>query len=77
MTDKEETTMPVSLAKQPKAPDLEPHCGSWIISDHGTAVVETFDRAFADRIASRQIPGVIVHTAAQWLASLNRKETEA
>jgi len=60
-----------------KAPDLEPHCGSWIISDHGTAVVETFDRAFADRVASRQIPGVIVHTAAQWLASLNRKETEA
>ena len=68
--------MPVSLAKPVphiKAPDLEPHCGSWIISDNGAAIMETWDRAFADRIASRQTPGVIVHTAAQWLASLNTK----
>jgi hypothetical protein len=68
--------MPVSLAKPAphiKAPDLEPHCGSWIIADNGEAILETWDREFADLIASRAMPGVVVHTAAQWLASLNTK----
>lgn len=55
-----------------KAPELEAHCNSWIISDNGQAVMETWDRDFADRVASRGKPGVVVHTAAQWLASLNK-----
>ncbi len=54
-----------------RAPDLEPHCGSWIIVDAGEPVVETWSRDYADRIAGREMPGVEVLTAAQWLGRLN------
>ena len=55
------------------APNLEPHCGSWIIADNDVAVIETWSRSYADRIASRETPGVIVYTAQQWLARINAK----
>ena len=52
-------------------PELEPHCGSWIISDHGVAVVEAYDREYVETIASRGLPGVEIWTALQWLCKVN------
>ncbi len=51
-------------------PDLEWQGGSWIVSDlaTGEAVLETYSRAVADAINRKRYA---VHTAAQWLASLN------
>lgn len=55
-------------------PDLEPHCGSWIIidPDTGAAVCETFYRETARRADAN---GFTVITAAQHLASFNRNVT--
>jgi hypothetical protein len=70
--------MAVSLTKQPAAPEyvngvpaLCDRCNSWIIADNGTAVLETWDRAFAERIASRNTQGVEIYTSLQWLQHFN------
>ncbi len=52
-------------------PELPPHCNSWIVSDEGVAVMETWDRAFVERLAANAAPGVEIWTAANWLAQLN------
>ena len=52
-------------------PDLEPHCGSWVIVSRATGgpVLETYSRAVAERISLERYE---VLTAAQWLARVNR-----
>lgn len=52
------------------APELERHCGSWVVVDRATgeAVMETFSRVVADAINQTRYRVV---TAAAWLASLN------
>ena len=52
-------------------PELEHHCGSWIIVSKatGAAVLETFERSTAERVNQQ---AYIVMTAARYLASLNR-----
>ncbi len=57
-----------------KAPDLEPHCGSWVIVQRTTrdAVREVWSREVADRIAKTE-PNFEVLTTAQWLAEFNRR----
>lgn len=51
-------------------PDLEPHCGSWLISerDSGTAVLELFERSTVERINQEKYR---VETAAQYLGRVN------
>jgi hypothetical protein len=55
------------------APDLEPHCGSWVITDRwtGKAVFETFSRRTAN--AYSESPRAEVLTAAQYLGRLNAR----
>lgn len=59
-----------TIAKQ-HTPELEPHCGSWIITrnDTGAAVLETYSRKIADAVNRKRYT---VHTALQYLAALNR-----
>ena len=56
-------------------PELEPHCGSWIVTrnDTGAAVLETHSRKVADAINRDRYT---VQTAAQYLGALNRKIRE-
>lgn len=63
-----------AMSDKPKAPDLEPHCGSWVIVQRITrdAVREVWNRATADRIAAEESEHFEVLTAAQWLAEFNR-----
>ena len=51
-------------------PELEPHCGSWIVvsRDSGAPVFETFTRSMAERVNQTKYE---VLTAAQWLGRLN------
>lgn len=48
-------------------PELEPHCGSWIVVDRetGRAVLETFERRIAEAINQDRYE---VLTALQYLA---------
>ena len=57
--------------EQQHTPELEPHCGSWIVTrnDTGAAVLETFSRKVADAVNRDRYT---VQTAAQYLAQLNR-----
>jgi hypothetical protein len=52
-------------------PDLEYHCGSWIAVSRATgqAVAEIFERRNVERV---NLAKYELHTAAQWLANLNR-----
>lgn len=52
------------------APELEPHCGSWVAIDPATGkpFLETFNRVAADVYSQH----VEILTAAQWLARYNR-----
>lgn len=52
-------------------PDLEPHCGSWIIVDResGLPVLEVFTRAVAEAINQARYE---VLTALEWLGRFNR-----
>jgi hypothetical protein len=54
-------------------PDLESHCGSWIIIDRttGKPVLETFERRIAEAINQERYE---VLTALQWLVSLNKRK---
>lgn len=52
-------------------PELCDRCNSWIIADNDEAVIETWDRALVERIANRNLPGVVVYTSLQWLQRLN------
>ena len=56
-------------------PNLEPHCGSWIVSDRATgiAVLETFQRSVAEKINQDRYT---VKTALQHLVELNPREPE-
>lgn len=52
-------------------PDLEPHCGSWVIVDEaGDAVFETFSRRVAEAVNQEKYE---VLTALEYLSSLNNK----
>ena len=57
-----------------RAPELEPHCGSWVIVERHNRVPvrETYSRELADRIARYESDRFEVLTAAQWLAEINR-----
>ena len=52
-------------------PELEPHCGSWIVTrnDTGEAILETFSRKVADAVNRDRYT---VQTALQYLVALNR-----
>lgn len=50
-------------------PQLERHCGSWIVVKDGKPLFETFDRS--DALGAAQL-GYEVLTAAQWLGRLNQ-----
>jgi hypothetical protein len=52
-------------------PELEPHCGSWIVSaPNAGAVVELFERRNVERAAAA---GWRIETAAQYLARIQRE----
>lgn len=52
-------------------PDLEPHCGSWVIvhRETGEAVMETFNRSTAEKVNQSAFEVV---TALQWLDRVNK-----
>lgn len=56
-------------------PQLEPHCGSWIVISRATgkAVLETFERRTAEAINQSAYE---VLTAAQWLTELNKGDSK-
>lgn len=54
-------------------PDLCDRCNSWIITDNGKAVIETWDRAYVDAVADRDFPGVVIYTSLQWLQRVNKE----
>jgi len=58
-------------AARHRVPDLEPWCGSWIVSSRttGLAVLETFERTTAERINQNAYR---VETTAQYLGRINR-----
>lgn len=53
-------------------PDLEPHCGSWIVVDRttGEPVFETFSRSVAESVNGAAYE---VLTTAQWLGRINQR----
>lgn len=53
-------------------PDLEPHCGSWVIvrRDTGQGVFETFKRSVAEKVNGASYE---VLTAADYLGRLNAR----
>lgn len=51
-------------------PELEPHCGSWVVTSDSGEVRETFSREFAERM---HFYGYNVETAAQYLGRINRE----
>lgn len=53
-----------------KIPELEHHCGSWIVTEKstGNVVLETFHRTVAEKVNQEKYR---VQTAAQYLADLN------
>jgi hypothetical protein len=57
-------------------PELEPHCGSWVIVDRATGnpIAETFRRKIVGAVDQEKFEVV---TTAQWLARVNRKIREA
>jgi len=56
-------------------PELESHCGSWVIIDRKTArpVLETFQRSTAEKVNQSRYE---VLTTLQWLTRFNRQVTE-
>ena len=55
-----------------EVPELEHHCGSWIISrkSDGKSVLETFSREIAEKINTEKYT---IETALQYLCRINRK----
>lgn len=55
-------------------PDLEPYCGSWVVSriESGEVVGEFYDRWIVEMIDPERF---FVETAAQYLVRLNRLNT--
>ncbi len=52
-------------------PDLEPHCGSWVVSrKNGEVIGEFFERANVERFNPDTC---VVETAAQYLGRVNRQ----
>jgi hypothetical protein len=62
--------MPSVITGKPSVPDLEPHCGSWVVVNRetGRAVCEVFSRVFVESINQDRY---LILTAAQWLARFN------
>lgn len=60
------------MSSCPMIPQLEHHCGSWIVSckDTGKAVLESFSRDVVSRINQERYR---VETAAQYLSRFNRQ----
>ena len=54
-------------------PELCDRCNSWVIVDDGRPVIETWDRTYAQSIADRAMPGVVIYTALQWLQHFNAR----
>ena len=54
-------------------PELEPHCGSWIITrkDDGEVIGEFYDRKNAEALFDTG--KVVIETAAQYLGRINRE----
>lgn len=52
-------------------PSLCDRCNSWIITDNGKAIYETFNRSTAETIAGYNAPGVVIYTSLQWLQRIN------
>jgi hypothetical protein len=52
-------------------PELCDRCNSWIITDNGQPVIETWSRDYVETIASREEAGVVIYTALQWLQHIN------
>jgi hypothetical protein len=52
-------------------PALCDRCNSWIITDNGQPVIETWSRDYVETIASREMPGIVIYTALQWLQHFN------
>lgn len=51
-------------------PELEPHCGSWIVRKKpGAPIYELFNRADVERCDAA---GYQIWTAAKWLGEFNR-----
>ena len=57
------------------APELERHCGSWIVVSRATGkpVLETFERRTADAINTDKYE---VLTALQWLVRFNQEASQ-
>jgi hypothetical protein len=52
-------------------PELCGGCNSWIITDNGQPVIETWSRDYVETIANSEMPGVVIYTALQWLQHFN------
>ena len=52
-----------------KAPELEAHSGSWVVTAANGRVIEVFARKYADQCAAA---GRKVETIAQYLGRINR-----
>lgn len=52
-----------------KIPELEPHCGSWMVTSPAGDIRELFERGNAERALAA---GWRVETAAQYLSRINR-----
>jgi len=53
-------------------PELESHCGSWIVTNMNTgAVVELFDRRDVEVVT--KYPHFLIETALQYLGRINTK----
>lgn len=54
-------------------PNLEPHCGSWIVTrkSDGAVIGELFHRQTVERINGEKY---LVETAAQYLGRLNQRD---
>jgi hypothetical protein len=63
--------MSTSQSNAASIPQLEPHCGSWIVTSPQNVVRELFERANVERAVAA---GWKVETTLQWLARLNRQE---
>jgi hypothetical protein len=52
-------------------PELCDRCNSWIITDNGQPVIETWSRDYVETIANSEMPDVVIYTSLQWLQHFN------
>jgi hypothetical protein len=58
-------------------PDTCGLCNSWVITQDGKPMIETWSRDFVQTIADRNMEGVIIYTSLQWLQHFNRSLKQA